>query len=337
MSKNKYSPARILVWVIYPIGLLAVIIFMFLTCGGKAIGKDKQEDTAVTSGTSDTSTGKGFPLPAIPAMLTSPQQRADYLVAHYWDNFNFSDTAYIHLPEITEQAFADYLDVLPHVEKQIADASIAGMLTKAIRTDATGRMYAYFLSKYKDYLYDPNSPLRNEEYYIPVTGYILEDSVSGMATKERAKFDLGMMLKNRVGMKSTNITYTKAGGKAGSLYSLGKEYTILYFYNPDCPACKETTAYLAASPVISGLLENGRLDILALYPDEDTALWRGHIPQMPPLWIDAIDKQQRVKDKLLYDLKAIPCLYLLDRDKMVLLKDANVQQVEGYLNLNGNK
>jgi thiol-disulfide isomerase/thioredoxin len=326
MSKNEYSPARILFWVVYPLGLSVAIIFMFLTCGGKNI-KDNPADTVAAA---DTCLAKGFRLPAVPAMLDSPQQQAEYLVTHYWDNFDFGDTAYIHLPEITEQVFADYLNVLPYAGRQKADASIACMLSRSIKEDSTGKVYAYFLSKYKDYLYDPNSPLRNEEYYIPVAGYILEDTVSGMATKSRAEFDLEMMLKNRVGTKAVNIEYVTAGLGKGSLYNLKKEYTILYFYNPDCHACKETTAYMEASPVINGLLESGRLDILALYPDSDTALWEKHIPQMPPLWVNARDKSQTVKNKLLYDLKAIPCLYLLDRDKKVLLKDANMQAVEGY-------
>ena len=56
-----------------------------------------------------------FTLPAIPPMLTAPELRADFLVKHYWDNVNFADTNYIHHPEVTEQAWADYCDILNHV------------------------------------------------------------------------------------------------------------------------------------------------------------------------------------------------------------------------------
>ena len=43
------------------------------------------------------------------------------------------------------------------------------------------------------------------------------------------------------------------------------------------------------------------------------------------------DASQAISRQRLYDLKAIPCLYLLDADKRVLLKDATVEQVELYL------
>ncbi len=65
-----------------------------------------------------------FTLPAIPTMMTAPEQRAEFLVKHYWDNVNFADTNYIHHPEITEQAWADYCDILNHVPLTTAQEDI---------------------------------------------------------------------------------------------------------------------------------------------------------------------------------------------------------------------
>ena len=52
---------------------------------------------------------------------------------------------------------------------------------------------------------------------------------------------------------------------------------------------------------------------------------------MPDSWVVAYDAEQAVNEKETYVLPAIPTLYLLDRDKRVLLKDAPVEQVEYYL------
>ena len=67
---------------------------------------------------------KTFTLPAIPPMMTAPEQRADFLVKHYWDNVNFADTNYIHHPEVTEQAWADYCDILNHVPLETAQEAM---------------------------------------------------------------------------------------------------------------------------------------------------------------------------------------------------------------------
>ena len=42
-----------------------------------------------------------------------------------------------------------------------------------------------------------------------------------------------------------------------------------------------------------------------------------------------------IKPSQLYDLKAIPTLYLLNKDKTVLLKDAPAQTIEEYLLMKG--
>ena len=52
---------------------------------------------------------------------------------------------------------------------------------------------------------------------------------------------------------------------------------------------------------------------------------------IPSKWINGYDKELTVRNRELYDLKAMPTLYLLDKDKKVLLKDAPVEQVEQYL------
>lgn len=319
MEIRKYSTVRILVWLAYPAAICILLALMFLTCGGKTL---KTENDILTADSMPSQ--KEFRLPDIPGTLILPEQRAAYLATHYWDHFGFCDTAYIHLPEVTEQAFADYLAVLPHTDKQTACASIKGMLTRTIEEDSTKTMYPYFLNLYKDYLYDPDSPVREEEFYIPVAEYILSDTISGEAVKGRAGFDLAMMLKNRKGSIATDFGYVTAGGGKGSLYTLKKDYTILYFYNPDCTACRETTSYMQASPLLNRLLEDGNLDILALYPDEDIALWKTYREQLPSRWINARDEPRRLKNWLVYDLKAIPTLYLLDKQKQVLLSRMQV-------------
>ena len=48
-------------------------------------------------------------------------------------------------------------------------------------------------------------------------------------------------------------------------------------------------------------------------------------------WINAYDAGQVLTMKKLYDLKAMPTLYLLGKNKVVLLKDINVTQIIQFL------
>lgn len=270
-----------------------------------------------------------FKMITVPTMLTDPAKRAEYVAKHYWDNFQFADTTYINLPEVTEQAFVDYIQVLAYADPATAEEAINITLTKAMAGDTL--MFAKFTEMFEKYLYDPNSPMRNEDLYIPVMKAVIASPEVDQYSKIRPQHILDMAMKNRVGTKATDFTYTMESGMQGRLSAIKSPYTLLFFYNPDCLGCKEIKENILASPIMNSLTECNQLKVLALYSDEDLKLWRERLPEMPSKWIVGYDKGRVLSDNESYDLRAIPTLYLLDSNKQVLLKDANLDQVIEYL------
>lgn len=93
--------------------------------------------------------------------------------------------------------------------------------------------------------------------------------------------------------------------------------------------CRRLSGELLASPLLNELTERGTLCVLAVYPDADLSAWRTRRDGMPAAWIDACDPRGVILGGELYDLRAIPSLYLLDREKCVLVKDsASVPEIE---------
>lgn len=304
------------------INIIPVLCFLLL-CSCK-------NGNASSQSTNETiqDTIKSITLPAIPAMMTAPEQRADFLVKHYWDNINFADTNYIHHPEVTEQAWADYCDILNHVPLETAQEAMRKTIE---RTNVDKKVFTYITDLADKYLYDPNSPMRNEEFYIPVLDAMLDSPLLEEIEKVRPKARRELAQKNRIGTKALNFNYTLASGAQGSLYQLQAEYILLFINNPGCHACTETIDALRNAPIINQLLEQKRLTVLSIYPDEELDEWRKHLNEFPQEWINGYDKKFAIKEQQLYDLKAIPTLYLLNKEKTVLLKDATAQAVEEYL------
>ena len=291
---------------------------IFSACNGQQTKKTEAGNTKERT----------FQMVSVPSVITEPEERAAYLVKHYWDKFDFTDTALIHLPEITEQATSNYIDMMKYVPAKVASSSIKEMMNKA---SVDSVMFVYFSGLYEKYLYDPNSPMRDESLYIYVLEAVLEAPVLDEVSKIRPAHLLELALKNRVGEPATDCTYTLADGKKGTLYHTKADYLLLFFYNPDCHACKEITDQLTASPLVTEWIRNNKLKILAVYPDEDLEAWKNHISYMSASWINSYDSAVSLKNDEIYDLKAIPTLYLLDKDKKVVLKDVTFNQVENYL------
>lgn len=267
-------------------------------------------------------------LPKIPSVLTTPDQQASYMVEHYWDKSDFADTCYLTHKDITEQAWVDYIDLLNYVPLETARKAIKKVFT---RTSFHKEVFRNLTDLADKYLYDPNSPMRNEEFYIPVLESMLASPLLNETEKIRPKDRLALAQKNRPGTRALDFTYTLASGKQGTLHGLTADYTILFINNPGCRACAETIAGMKQSAVFNQLVSEYKIKILALYPDTELDEWRKHLSDFPDTWLNAYDKEQMISKRNLYDLKAIPTLYLLDKDKTVLLKDATFQSIVVWL------
>lgn len=130
------------------ISLILILCLLLGACkNGNASSQNKSETPQDTI--------KAIKMPAIPQMMTAPEQRADFLAKHYWDNVNFADTNYIHHPEVTEQAWADYCDLLNHVPLETAQQAMRNVID---RTNVDKKVFTYITDLADKYLYDPNSP-----------------------------------------------------------------------------------------------------------------------------------------------------------------------------------
>ena len=274
---------------------------------------------------------RSFEMITVPDSITQPDDRAIYVAMHYWDTFDFTDTMYIHLPEITEQAFSNYLSVMQYVPKETAALSIREMMHKAV---AEHVMFTYFAGLYEKYLYDLDSPLHDESLFIYALEAMIQEPVFDEFQKIRPAHLLELALKNRIGDSAVQFDYTLANEKQGSLYDVKADYLLLFFYQPDCHTCMETTEKLTGSNILNKLLELQKLQILAVYPGEDFYSWKSNLSYMPSNWIHAYDHTGRIRGEEIYDLKTSSTLYLLDKEKKVLLKDTKIEQIEQFLQKN---
>ena len=98
------------------------------------------------------------------------------------------------------------------------------------------------------------------------------------------------------------------------------------------------TSYLDKSSFINEALsyntpQRTMLAILSIYPDDDITSWRKYLDIMPSRWLHAYDSGMHITNKKLYDLKAIPSIYLLDKNKRVILKDTDPEILEAFFDL----
>lgn len=303
------------------IGLL--LLFQVNACGSKT--------SPVTQDTVLVQEQTQFPFPAIPEVLTSPDERKAYLLTHYWEQFDFADTTLVNNRDVTEQGFVNFIALLADgtTPEELTRESLENWCAGFVGKEHARRVLTKTTD---DYLYNPNSPFYNEALY----GLYLEALLAKLpqmdARRSTYSFRLELVRRNNVGSRATDFTYYLPDGTKHTLAAtpVKNDRLLLMFYDPECESCHEVLLQMAADSALAEAVRAGKVSALAVYTEGNDAAWRKALPDMPEGWTVGADREA-VKTGALYDLKAMPSLYLLDGKKTVLLKDAAYEKIRAAL------
>lgn len=282
---------------------VAFCLFLCLGCrGGRSSGTG---DRSVAADSID------FKAVTVPAIFQTQQEKLEYVALHFWDNY---------VPEVKMQSleanFANWVYLSSNISRDDAAEALHSVWKKdSLRISALADKY----------LYDPNSPYRDEDIY-----GLFAEKVGG-ELEAVAK----LCALNRVGTKANDFVYETARGRRGSLYRLEADYILLFFSNPFCHSCAEIIQTLKSHEGLNRAVGSGKICVLNVYIDEDLEQWRSYLPNYPKSWINAFDPLLVLRGTSIYNIRAIPSLYLLDSDRTVLFKDAPLEIILTYLQDNG--
>ena len=312
------------------INILTILLSMALAVG--CGGNKKAEQFAA------------LPFPDInpPAVMDNPQDIAEYMALHWWDGITDPSRSYpcdstlvsgVRIGDI-EQKMANWTNVLSMVDLTVVEKSMSRLYDRVStceKKDSASNVFEKFTELVDKYLYDPNSPLRNEDHYAFYAERLSKSGLVEPVMQGKYARQVRLAALNRIGTKAADFRFTDKRGKTYSLYGIKSELTLLFFSNPGCTACKEIIDVLNNDPVISGLIADGTMAVLNIYIDEDLDAWRSYMPIYPDNWYNGFDPDLVIRGEELYNVRAIPSLYLLDRDKVVIMKDAPEARVFDYL------
>ena len=289
---------------------LLVVAALAAGCSGK-----QKEEKALSSQQDSVAL---IEMPQIPSDITDPNQRADYLALHFWDNMDFSDTLRSHNTAFVEQNFANYISFLPYASdtRKVIDG-FSAMLKKA---EVDRQAYDLLMKTAESYLYDPNSPMLNEDLYILYLKSVIQSDYIGGDEKQRLAYRLEQVNKNRPGMKAADFRFKTPDGKESTLMkSLPDHNLLLIFFDPECENCEKILGKLQEDRVLADNIASGNISILAVYPGDKEESWRKKASTMPKTWTIGINDD--IEDKELYYLPAMPIIYEIDKTGTVLQKD----------------
>jgi thiol-disulfide isomerase/thioredoxin len=127
-----------------------------------------------------------------------------------------------------------------------------------------------------------------------------------------------------------NLIMKDTAGVFQILHAIQKDYTIAYFWDPECGHCKKVT------PKVKEFYDKFKdeldVEIYAVCTNADEKeSWIKYINENNLDWINVEDPEQKTAYKYLYDIYSTPVIYLLDKDKKIIAKRIGAEDLEGFI------
>ncbi len=148
-----------------------------------------------------------------------------------------------------------------------------------------------------------------------------------MTMTGKRQYALGLLLLFAVALWSQDLLYERTDGRSLTIDSLpDSRMTLLLFYDPECSDCQQELFVMRHSSQLRQAIAEARLQVLAVCTEPNDSLWRHTVSEMPSTWVPVMLRSDNWFDSP-YDLSSLPAMYLLGRNREILLKETDLYQV----------
>jgi peroxiredoxin len=263
--------------------------------------------------------------PLLPDAL--PEQQLEFLRRHALDKVNFNAAWLINSDVFTVKAleyFAYFRD--PKLSNEALEKAfmlaVDSLLNKArINEIVYQSVVDYLINGYKDFGFDKKIIDYLVENYV-IKDDLCLDGITEALIKKR--IDQAKILK--IGAVAPNIILPDSVGREVDLSRIDSERLLLVFYASWCPHCKKLL------PKINALYmqqKHKTVEVLGVSLDTGREDWLSFTRNNSIGFINVCDlKGGNSKAALDYLLYATPGMFFLDRDKRIISKPVNIEEVQ---------
>ncbi|MBK6931236.1 MAG: redoxin domain-containing protein [Saprospirales bacterium] len=248
--------------------------------------------------------------------------------AHYFDNIDISDPCLLRSPVLHPKIDTYVNKVAPqHPDSiNIALDYIIGRIKDAPET------YKFYLIHFLN-TYAKSGIVGMDACYVHIAQKYYCNGGAYWVKKE----DLEKICDNAnrlepilIGKTAPNITVKDRNDQALSLWDVDADYTVLFFWAPDCSHCQKAAPYLVE---FAKKFKDRSVKVFAVctaVADKGPECWKGVEEKgfSDFLFLNAYDPYIQSRYKTLYDVQSTPQVYILDRKHEILMKRIGAEQLE---------
>ena len=249
-----------------------------------------------------------------------------YSKDHFFDYLDLKDERLLYTPFLYNK-INEYIEKLTSPAPDSVNVSLKNVLDSMDPKSDMFRAYlSTFLTKYassKIVGYDAVYVFLAEEYYEKGFAYWTDPEQLAKIIDNAKKIKPTLM-----GKTAPDITLENKAGEKIRLHEFESDYTVLLFWAFDCGHCKKSMPEII--DFYNKYKEKG-VEILGIctkfYNDKDKC-WDFVEEKGIDIWMNTMDPYHQSKYKILYNINSTPQIFILDKDKKILIKRIASEQLD---------
>ncbi|MFT4544177.1 MAG: thiol-disulfide isomerase/thioredoxin [Bacteroidia bacterium] len=251
-----------------------------------------------------------------------------YFKQHYWDYVDFSDDRIIRTP-----VYHSKLErFMTKTIQQIPD-SISVEASKLIeKTRESNELFKYTVfwitsnfETSKQMGMDAVFVHMAKNYYMTGQAFWADSTTIAKISDRATKLSYSL-----VGATAPNLIMKDTSNQVKVLHAFDNDYTIAYFWDPECGHCKKVTPKVKA--FYDEFKEELDVEVYGVMTNpKEQESWRKYIIENNLNWINVDDPEQKTAYKYLYDIYSTPVIFLLDKNKKIIAKRIGAEDLENFI------
>lgn len=264
--------------------------------------------------------------------IEDPKERARkqfyHIREHYFDHIDLADSGLIRTP-VYHNRILDYVNKFTIQHPDSIFKSIKLILDG---TEPSRELFRYWAVNFTSEYQNPKIMgmdkvfvLLAEQYYLKGKfPWVKEDVIEKV--EEEVRYLRPTLLESIAPQFQVQDTLDQDH----RLYDLRNDYVVLFFYSPTCGHCKKK------APVVLEAykkLQEDNIDIAlwGVCTETDREKWIEFIKEKKLEWTNLADLKYKSNFRADYNVRTTPTIVVLDRDKKVIAKKLDAEQIEQFV------
>jgi thiol-disulfide isomerase/thioredoxin len=253
-----------------------------------------------------------------------------YIRDRYFDQFEMADPRLVHAPFFFQRV-EQYINKLTVQHPDSLIKAIDVVLTKVQPAEETFKFYlVHFLNKFAK-----SKIVGMDAVYVHLVDTYYNKGLAPWTDEEQ----LAKIVKNAntlkpilIGKIAPDIKVEKRDKTPINLYDVKSDFTVLFFWAPDCGHCKKSMPKMLE---VYEKFKSRGVEVFAVcskVTDKVPECWK-YIDEKEGMdrWINVVDPYLKSRYKQIYDIRSTPQIFILDDKKEIISKRIGAEQLEEVL------